>query len=131
MRIVDDDDGTLTAPTAGFDLEAIEGEGIAGVFLVLEEDVEGRKAAVSTGNEELPIGLVFGRERGMMVDLLLEDAQFLSNRRDFLEKGIEGDFLTRLGGVERLENQFAPLTAGPFRSGPSPVPLPTPHAPRL
>jgi hypothetical protein len=36
VRIIDDDDGNLTDPTAGFDLEAIEAAQIQGVFLVLE-----------------------------------------------------------------------------------------------
>jgi len=36
VRIVDDGDGNLTDPTAGFDLESIEGQSVQGVFLVLE-----------------------------------------------------------------------------------------------
>jgi hypothetical protein len=37
VRIVDDGDGILTEPTPGFDVEAIEGKCIEGVFLVLED----------------------------------------------------------------------------------------------
>ncbi len=37
VRIVDDDDGNLTDPTAGYDLEAIEAAAIPGVYLVLED----------------------------------------------------------------------------------------------
>lgn len=37
VRIIDDDDGNLTDPTAGFDLDAIEAAQIQGVFLILED----------------------------------------------------------------------------------------------
>src|SRR5215475_12609032 len=77
-----------------------------------EQHVERCEASVAAGDISLQVELLFGRERRIRVDLLLEHAEAITDADDLLEEGLDGHVLRLDVGLARNHPE---RPAGPSR----------------